>query len=27
VVLGEGKTPDQAAAIARALDEAGASSV
>lgn len=27
VVLGQGKTPDQAAAIARALDEAGASSV
>lgn len=27
VVLGEGKTPDQVAAIARALDEAGASSV
>ena len=27
MVLGQGKTPDQAAAIARALDEAGASSV
>lgn len=27
VILGEGKTPEQAAAIARALDEAGASSV
>lgn len=26
-ILGEGKTPEQAAAIARALDEAGASSV
>jgi pyridinium-3,5-biscarboxylic acid mononucleotide synthase len=27
VILGDGKTPDQVAAIARALDEAGASSV